>query len=73
MAVERQTGLEPEAVTGTEADGFHTLVGKNGVPEIGGELGLHEDFTAILAGIARARDDQACARPLEIVAGHEAE
>ena len=33
VAVERQAGLEPQAVAGAEADGLDAIVGKNGVPE----------------------------------------
>ena len=56
MAVQREPGLESEGVARPQPCGRHTG-GQHRVPDPDGMLGRHGDLDAVLARVARPRDD----------------
>ncbi len=71
MAIERQPGLQAQAVTGAQADGSDPLVGEECIPDAQSRLAWHGDLVAVLAGVARARDDSVDPKGLESGRLHE--
>ena len=67
VAVERQARLEPQAVAGAEPGGADPLVGQQAAPQALGGVRGDQDLEPVLAGVARARDQQR--RPLQLHSG----
>jgi len=57
MAVEAKPGLQPQAVARPQADRQHIAMFKQRLGERFGLFGRHRNFKAVLAGVARARDE----------------
>src|SRR3546814_19678977 len=57
VTVEAEPGFEAQGVAGAEADGFHFRLGQQPAGEVFRLISRQRDFTAILAGIARAGDE----------------
>ncbi len=71
MPIERQACLQPERIAGAQPDRPHALVLSQSVPEGFRDFGRSQDLEAVLAGIARARDDQPVALIVHPTETHE--
>ena len=58
MAVEGQARLQAQGIPGAQADRADAVIGQQGSPHPGCLGGRQGDLEAVLARIARARDDQ---------------
>ena len=68
MAVERHPGFEAEHVARAEPARFETglaVLGEQRIPHGRGFFGREEDLEAVLAGVARARDDDRLAQAFQ--------
>jgi hypothetical protein len=73
MAVEAQAGFQAEGVAGAQAGGLHFGLGQQGTGQGHGLVLVDRDLEAVLAGVARARDEAVGTGQLEAAAGHEGE
>ena len=71
VPVEAEPGLEPQRVAGAEPDGQHLGMAEQRLGDGGRVLGAERDLEAVLAGIARARDDRLDAAGLDRAHVHE--
>jgi hypothetical protein len=73
VAVQAQARLQAQRVARAEAGGLDLGLREQRARRALGVVGRHRDLEAVLAGVARARDEARAAGELEAAAGHEGE